>query len=294
MHKERLKQLAYTLGKSLGFLGLFYVLYTLYQEYTFSSFVENFYAIASTLPLLFILNILSIVIGIIAWHIMLKHYADKPFSYLESYYYFTKTEIAKYLPGNIFHFVGRQALASKVGISQIQMAKISVLFTFLLLAGTILSSTFFAVFATHIPSYILLLMTLSSLIAIGVSLLTYTSFPISKKLQMNALLALSIALQGILLGLVVMSQLESFSIGLFFQISSIYIISWLIGFVTPGASGGLGIREGAFIAIASYLHIGIASDVVIFSVLLVRLINIFTDVLTYLSTFTLTQNIKEV
>lgn len=292
MYKEQLKNIAYFLGKSLGILALIYIFYTLSQEYTLSTFMESFYDLLSTLPLLFALNLLSIVVGIYAWHIMLLHYTDKPFKYILSYYYFTKTEIAKYLPGNIFHFIGRQALASRVGITQIQMAKISTLFTFLLLAGTIFSSTLFFSFTSYSHKYLMICMLLASVVAIVVVRFTYTSFPFTKKIKMNVLLTVSISIQGIMLAIIIMQQSETFSISQFYLIASIYIISWLIGFVTPGASGGLGVREGTFIAISSYLHIGIPSDIIVFSVLLVRLVNIFTDILTYLSTFALTNKIK--
>jgi len=292
VNKEHIKKIVYSLGKLLGLVGLLFVFYKLSQEYTLHEFIEKFSSISPIILPLFILNMLSTLIGIYAWHLMLIHYARKKFPFIDSYYYFSKTEIAKYLPGNIFHFIGRQALASQVGISQVDMAKISVLFTFLLLVATILSSTFFAFLASHIPTYILVLMVLGSIISILVVIYTYKSFPLSKKAKMNIFLALSISLQGMLLGILVMYQTESFDLGLFFQCVSIYIVSWLIGFVTPGASGGLGIREGTFIAISSFLHIAIASEIIIFSVLLIRLVNILIDTMLYISTLLIENKIK--
>lgn len=109
---------------------------------------------------------------------------------------------------------------------------------------------------------------------------------------MNIYLALSVALQGIMLGMIVMYQSDSFTANLFFLCVSIYTLSWLIGFITPGASGGLGIREGTFIAMTAYLDVNISADIIIFSVLLVRLINICVDIIIYLSTFTLENKIK--
>ena len=293
MNKEALKKSAYFVGKSLGILGLIFVFYKLSQEYTLSSFLEQFTLLLEIFPLLLVLNLASILIGIYAWHMMLLHYAKKPFPCIASYYYFSKTEISKYLPGNIFHFIGRQALASNIGISQIEMVKISFLFTFLLLVGTVISSTFFALLSNDIHTYILILMGLSSIIMIIVVIYLYPSFPINKKIRMKIYLAISVALQGLMLGVIILYQSDNFTSALLFQCISIYIISWLIGFLTPGASGGLGIREGTFIAITSYLQINIASDIIIFSILLVRLINIFMDMAIYLSTFTLENKMKK-
>lgn len=293
MNKNKLKKIAYFLGKSLGVIGLLFVFYKLSQEYTLSSFIEQFSLTLKLLPFLFFLNFTSILIGIYAWHIMLLNYANKPFPYTISYYYFAKTEIAKYLPGNVFHFIGRQVLASKLRITQIEMAKISVLFSLFLLTATIFSSTFFAFLSQSIPRNILILMAVSTIVIIIIIHFTYTSFPSSKKVSMNLSLAISVALQGIMLGSIIM-YLNEQQIGseLFLKCVSIYIISWLIGFVTPGASGGLGIREGTFIAISSYLHIDISEDIIIFSVLLVRLINIFIDIMMYISTYLVKNKIK--
>ena len=293
INREKMKNIAYFIGKSLGLLGLLYVFYTLYQEYTWSSFTHQFLSILHLMPLLFALNIISILLGIYAWHTMLLHYTQKPFSFLASYYYFSKTDIAKYLPGNVFHYVGRQALASKIGISQKEMAKTSMLVSFLLLVSTVISSFIFALFSQNTPTFILTFMGLSSMITLISVRYVYPSFPIRRKIVMNAYLALSIALQGVMLGIIVMYQSDAFTMSLFFQCVSIYILSWLIGFVTPGASGGLGVREGIFIAITNYLHIDISAEIIIFSVLLVRLINICVDVLLYLGTFGLEKKMKE-
>lgn len=292
MDKNILKKVVYTIGKFIGILGLLFVLYVLSQEYTLSSFSEQFLLIIEILPILFILNFLSSIVGIYAWHMMLLNYTNHSFGYLYSYYYFAKTEIAKYLPGNVFHFIGRQALASKVGITQMQMAKISLLFSLLLLVSTILSSTFFTLFTNGIENYILILMLLTSVVTFIAIIFTYTSFPIQKKIQINLLLALSVALQGFILASIVLYQVEIFNMELFLQCTSIYIISWLIGFITPGASGGLGVREGTFIAIVSFLHVDISSEIIVFSVLLVRLINILVDIALFISTFLIKSKIN--
>jgi len=293
LHKEKFKKLVNFLGKSLGILGILFVFYTLWQNYTLSSFTLQFMVVIRILPLIMLLNILSIIVGVYAWHVMLLHYATQPLPYVASYYYFTKTEIAKYLPGNVFHFLGRQALAVKVGITQIQMAKTSILFSFLLLTATLLASTLFAFLAHKTPLFILTLMVLSTMITIIVLIYIYPSFPVRNKLSMNGYLALSVALQGIMLGIIIFYQVETFSAHLFFQCIGIYTVSWLIGFVTPGASGGIGIREGTFILIANYLQVDISSDIIIFSVLLVRLINICVDIMMYISTYTLENKMKE-
>lgn len=287
MQSAPLKKIATILGKFLGIVGLIFVFYKLSQEYTFSNFISHFTAISSLLPLLTLLNIFSILVGILVWHILLQQYTTKPFAYKLSYYYFAKTEIAKYLPGNVFHLIGRQAIASQIDIPQKSMAKISFLFTLNILIGTVFATTLFSFFTQEISLSISLVLLLASLLTLIIIYFFFKSFSLKQKIQLSLYHTLSIILQGFMLGIIVSDQMEIFSLGLFFQIMSIYILSWLIGFVTPGASGGLGVREGAFIAIASFMQLNIDENIILFSVLLVRLLNILVDVLLFLSTLAL-------
>ena len=284
MNKEKIKSLIYTFGKALGFLGLIFVFYKLSKEFTLSSFVEKFSDFKTIIVPLIALNFLSSAIGIYVWHLILKSYSKKDFKYLLSYYYFAKTEISKYLPGNIFHFVGRQALASKLNLSQKEMAKVSLLFMLTIAIATVIAATLFTL-PTDTKAIIKLALIVASLITIGV--LIYL-FPLIKKLtkvKMALIITLSISLQGVLLAIIVAWQLQNLTLNTFLILSAIYILSWLIGFVTPGASGGLGVREGAFIAIAKFIHLDISSEIILFSIFFVRFINIFTDIIMYLSTF---------
>lgn len=285
MHRERMKTIATYIGKVLGIVGLLYLLYTLSQEYTWQSFIHKFVQIKSLLPALILLNIISILLGILAWHTILLHYAPTPFGYPVSYYYFAKTEIAKYLPGNIFHFIGRQAIASDIKLSQKEMAHSSLLFTLFILAGTLFASMLFSFFATALPLYIPILLFLASILVAFIMYKMYPILSIRRKSTIALYLTLSVALQGLMLGLIIMYQVDRFDYGLFFLFVGIYIISWLIGFVTPGASGGLGVREGAFVAITHFLQLDMSTDIIIFSVLLTRLINILADILLYLSAY---------
>lgn len=287
--KDNIKAFAYFIGRLFGLLGVAFVLYQLSQEYTLESFVQKFGELLFEVPALWMLNMLSMVLGILVWHRMLLHYSKVTFPYRVSYYYFAKTEIAKYLPGNIFHFLGRQLLAKKIDLSQTEMMKVSGLFTFLLVVATILSGTLFLLFVDTLEMLYQGLMLLLALVSLGLSLYLFPSFDRVIKLKMNAVLTLSIALQGIMMGIIIMTQLEGSSeygfMALFFEIVGIYIFSWLVGFVTPGASGGIGVREGAFITMAQFLHLDIGSEIILFSVLFIRLINVATDILGYGSTY---------
>jgi hypothetical protein len=269
----------------LGFAGLAFVVYKLYNEYTIDSFMQNFQKTLSIFLPLLLLNVTATMIGIVAWHKGYAHYATKPLAYITTFYFFARTEIAKYLPGNVFHFIGRQALASKMGLSQKNMAQANIFATLILCIATLLSAFLMALSSSIIDQKLLLLGAIASLGGIFFIIFIYGSFSKTKKLQMLATSTLSIALQGVMLSIVIFKLLPETTFSLLVAMAAIYVLSWLVGFVTPGASGGLGVREGAFITIATFLHVNIAMDIIVFSVLYIRLINILSDITLYGITF---------
>ena len=285
MNKEKIKKYAYSFGKLLGIAGLAFVIYKLFNEYTLDTFLQSFKETLAIFPILIIINIIATMIGIIAWHKGYAHYATKPLAYITTFYFFARTEIAKYLPGNVFHFIGRQALASKMGLSQKNMAQANIFATLILCIATLLSAFLMALSSGIIDQKLLLLGAIVSLGGIFFIIFIYGSFSKTKKLQMLATSTLSIALQGVMLSIVIFKLLPETTFSLLVAMAAIYVLSWLVGFVTPGASGGLGVREGAFIAIAEFLHIHISMDVIIFAVLYIRLINILGDIVLYGITF---------
>ncbi len=285
MNRDKIKSILNNIGRVLGLLGLVFVLYKISKEYTLSSFVNKISDFKSIFIPLIALNLLSYLIGIYAWRRMMKAYTLKGMKYILAYYYFAKTEIAKYLPGNVFHFVGRQALASKIGLNQKQMAKISMFHMLTIAIGTVVSTAIFIMFTDTIANYIKYLMIATSIALLAFITLIYPTITKYNKLYITLLISISIAMQGFLLAIIVVWQLNNPTTSQFFMLAGVFMISWLVGFVTPGASGGLGVREGAFIAIANFIHLDISSQIILFSIFFVRFINIVTDVVMYISTF---------
>jgi len=289
--KTKLKNLAVTFGKLLGVAGILFVFYVLFQKYSFSELLARFDRFKWLFIPMVLFNMFSHFTGIYAWHRVVLNYRQKPFPYLFSYYYFAKTEIAKYLPGNIFHLVGRQALASKIGLTQKQMAKISLFVTSSLLLSTLIATAVLAVASGMIEAWLLAALFGALAVAAIIYVKTFPSLSPLEKLRISFFQALSILIQGILIAWIIALQMPM-NISLFLAVAAIYIVSWLVGFVTPGASGGVGVREGAFLAIAAFVHLEIPTDIVVFSVLLIRLVNIAADILMYLSAIPLQKRVE--
>lgn len=234
---------------------------------------------------------------VFAWRLLLGKYSNA-LSYRDAFIVLGRSQIAKYLPGNVFHYVGRVTLGAQKGLPSKAI---------ILSAGTeaVLDTatvSFFTVVSVLInPAAIPLI---SSYMPLGVRLMVIVSL-------------LLVALCGFLLfrkriipwfaehreyfhaGRVVPVLLIYMAVFLFvgimmvvllgglwgvqtdvpwYQLSFGFAIAWLIGFVTPGAAGGIGIREAVFVALfGSQLGEGIAVGIII----AVRIVTIISDVVNF-------------
>jgi hypothetical protein len=178
---------------------------------------------------------------------------------------YARSGIAKYLPGNIFHLVGRQLLGRVLGVSQARLAvataaeiALSVLSVWLVAA---------AVFAA-LPGPIsrglsLLALVLGMLAAIAFvapNLLRWMvprTAPVIDRVVGDAtgpefavalVLNLAIFLSLALIAGSVFRALTGEVLPLM-QVGAVYLSAWLAGYIVPGASGGLGVREAALLVL---------------------------------------------
>lgn len=71
----------------------------------------------------------------------------------------------------------------------------------------------------------------------------------------------------------------------FISIVSVMSLSWVIGYVTPGASTGIGVREAIFTILLSDLTAGVAPLIAV----CYRIITIFGDLIYFLFGFVMRQ-----
>lgn len=172
-----------------------------------------------------------------------------------------RSQIAKYLPGNCFHFVGRQVLGSALGHSQAALALASLVETALLVtlaAGLALplALTRLGVWSIVLPAGALLALALTlaaprllaagcwpAATAGGVGGLGATAL-----LRAAALQAAFFALAGCVLWSLAaaMGGPGPVAVGPGTSVSAL-ALAWVAGFVAPGASAGIGVREAVLI-----------------------------------------------
>ncbi len=210
---------------------------------------------------------------------------------------YLKTNIAKYLPGNVWHFYSRIAAATRVGIA-LEIATVSVLLEPLLMVA---SALLVALLCSHqiaarfglgglLAQWLGLLLVLAALhprvlnpIVQWLSklkqqgnagdspsppaqLLSYPLVPFAGEVGFLMLRSM-----GFLLTFWAISPIEPGQIPL---LVSVFSLSWLLGLVVPGAPGGLGVFEATAIAL---LGKTISPGILLSVVALYRLISVLAE-----------------
>lgn len=204
------------------------------------------------------------------------------------------SNLGKYLPGNFMHYAGRNILGSRLGISHADIALSSVFEVLVSLAGAFLiiitfsKSSIFYILSKVQHNFWIYAIVLSTLLIC--SLIIYKKrgnfiknyLTIFKRKEIFWLAFQStisyylIFLVGAftlvwVVSFVSIKDLNNSIIGI---IVSSYVVSWFIGFITPGSPGGIGIRETVLLFFLSNF---MQTDVIIASLILHRILNISGD-----------------
>lgn len=199
-----------------------------------------------------------------AWSACLQKCSRNPVSPEAAVQLYAFATFAKYLPGNVFHYAGRQIAAARLGYGQKAPAQatfleilghlaavgvillallpftLSGLAALLSLAGEQLRPWIFAGLLCAVAGIVFLWLSPKArelLPALDLRLLSFVGL---LQLSFFAL----VALLGVWLAIPVLNlPQEAMPLMVF-----VYLASWLIGFVTPGAPGGLGVREACLLA----------------------------------------------
>lgn len=208
------------------------------------------------------------------------------------------TQIAKYIPGNIFHFLGRHAAGVRMGLPHSTLAcsasleMIGLLFsagTISLLGILILRSELIS--QLPIPQWVLIAIVIAAFVMM--SLL----FPLlQKKISTTKALSKSQLLRqylipatsrhlafflvcGIIMALLTLVVMKSVQWTPLMLAFFCYPISWIAGYVIPGASAGIGVREASIILILSTILLPQEASLI---AILMRVVTILGDIVFYL------------
>jgi len=210
------------------------------------------------------------------------------------------TNLYKYLPGNIMHFVGRNRLA--VEVKELNHAHVA-LATILENIFLCLSALIIAAACTYnnlidyikmarIPPYafaaaggaaavlcalaVIFRRHLRKLIHKGLSILTKFNYMAMIRLLGVTVLRLLALAATYLAVLALLGQ--PLGLDLIIKIIGIFVLSWAIGFIVPGAPGGLGVREAILIM---FLGNTLNQELLTVSAIVHRVTCIFGDLAAY-------------
>ncbi|QLH64097.1 hypothetical protein [Serratia symbiotica] len=278
-----LKRTLHWMGNGLAIIGIFFVILRLYRDWhvrDLSYISLNIWLAVTCLAIFYCFD--SFLLAF-AWRRILKS-LGVDVSRAWSIKIYGISQLAKYVPGNVFHIAGRQALGMSAGISGGILAKstgweiglISVsgaVFSWLVLPLLI-------PFVTLPTSIALILLTI---VGLGYILYRFFSFHLFLAfIYQISFLLISGGIFVILLGALVQNEGgEHLQAWIF--ICSAYVVAWLVGLVTPGAPAGVGVRE----LILLFLLKGLVNDEdLLMAVVLGRILTFAGDLLFFsLSSF---------
>lgn len=234
----------------------------------------------------------------LAWWWLAGIYGRRPES-LRGYVVWSRSQIAKYLPGNVLHYFSRQVLGRQVGVGHeallasglLEMVSLMLAASLLALFGALQASS-----AAWRDWHVILL-------ALGLVLAGLFAWPALEALlrrvpyfsgRMQALPKMSLRAAAKLLLPAVTAHFAFFTgtgallwwLGLklspatpraFFPFLWAYALAWMAGTITPGAPGGLGVREAV---LALQLGPMLGQPQAAMLALALRLVTVSGDVLT--------------
>ena len=196
----------------------------------------------------------------VAWWWLLGFYGHRPRLW-EGYSIWTRTQLAKYLPGNVFHYVGRHVLGRSAGLRHPALFTAHFAETLSLALAAVLVVASFRLFSHGEPLILIALVA----IFIGAGLIWYFSERGLRRTRWGAKLLGSLPSASParwlgLMGPAVALHAIYFVVagGLLFLLGSVawpgtgvgfgrsvwaYALAWIAGTFTPGAPAGTGVRE---------------------------------------------------
>ncbi|MFC0233308.1 hypothetical protein ACFFIF_04810 [Vagococcus entomophilus] len=293
-----LKKIVKIVGNIITLLAIYFVFKKLLGsnvDYSTLFTSKNF------LPILIItlLQTLIVYTNCFPWKTIVSTLAHKKISFNEAVTVYTKSNILKYLPGNVFQYVGRNELATKKKISHVAVATSTLIDILLNILGAIIVSAIFLSnylikFVAQNKTVIFLVGSLFVISMLILFLLFKTKLysyaqkkgiTFSKQLFSTFLFCLLyyvvILFFSSLLYILTLKYILGVSLttSLFAKLLSAYTLSWLVGLITPGAPAGIGIKEAVMLSVTENL---LGVNVITLSMITFRVLCTIADFLAFL------------
>lgn len=238
-----------------------------------------------------------------AWKSTLEFIHKDKIPFHEIITVYAKSNIGKYLPGNIMQFVGRNILAGKLGFKQLDITFCTLIEIIMLVITDCILSLIFAMNSVKLvlkdlftkinPTnafYILLALIIVVTVAVWVIvkksgiIKEYKQFFTKDFLKLLCKLfciySVTLIIPGVFLVFIFTLVLGAHvTLQTSMVIIAGYTISWVLGFIVPGAPGGIGVREAVVLLMLAPLF---TSNVVLLAAIVLRITSIIGDLIAFL------------
>lgn len=258
-----IKKYAKLMGNAVCALSILFILTALVRtDFDFSQ-VTDWRLFVPVLMAGIVLKTVTVFMSASAWCLWLEFFAGKRCGRREALSVYAKANIGKYLPGNVMHYVERNLFAGKLELSQKQIAAASISEIISLVLAAFFMGVFLAfsqmreALAEVLQKLPYVRKSAAAILAAGIFLTVAAARRRCKKwkhdvrgflktfLASFAIYAAVLVILGIILVGFCWYLSGRPSAGQALQITAAYIIAWVLGFVIPGAPGGIGVRETA-------------------------------------------------
>lgn len=275
--QQSLKRGLHWFGSALAIAGMVFVATRLRNygvEVNFTQFNIFTWLVVAALALIY--GLADLLLALAWWHLLAQFGASTTRRLAIGI--FGISQIAKYVPGNIFHLAGRQAIGMAAGLPGWPLAKSAVWeLSLISAAGVLFSLLVLPLFLPHYPEMVGVVF---FVVATGVFfylLWRFFGMPVARAFGWYVIF---LTISGLLfVGVIELLIEKTGSKGLpWLPLIGGYVLALLAGLVTPGAPAGVGVREAVMYAL---LHTSISQSDLLTAIVLARIVTVAGDLFFY-------------
>lgn len=256
-----------------------------------------------SLVVVIVIYLFNHLLGSLAWAKLIRSTGEK-FSIKDAVLVFSLSQFAKYIPGNVAQHIGKATLAKSYKLKLPNIITSMVMeIVLLVLSGSLLSAIFLPFISEHyfmevtgLPPIWYFVIILICVIVSPFILFWFINNKrpefLKRRIGADKILVPRIGVTSLCflyytVGFISMGAMTGIIAKVFFNVdgnfyivlTGIYIISWIAGFLMPGAPAGMGIREIILVTVLSVVFTpGVAVGLTVF----LRFISIIGDVIIFI------------
>lgn len=189
------------------------------------------------------------------------------------------THVARYVPGNVFHYAGRQVVGVAAGLPGRALIRAAVIEVILVsISGALISLFAVPLVLPELQGWIWRILVIVLIGAVAALLYRLRGRDVAKAFGLYLFYLTLSALTFLVVVAVHVPHHTSPGYG-WTAVCGAYVAAWLVGMVTPGAPAGLGVRE---LVVLFLLGKSMDAPTLLFAVLATRAIAIIADTIAWL------------